>query len=120
MTAKSNRRGHEIIWRDGFWQYSDIDEIANYDRPCTRCGKMPLPHGYDACLGYIAGVKHACCGHGVENPFFIQDDDSSTTSYQFIQGGDDTEENLVAACPRCNYSKGGKTPEQANMKLIGS
>lgn len=32
-------------------------------------------------------------------------------------GGQDTWENLVCACVRCNARKGGRTPEQANMKL---
>ncbi len=34
------------------------------------------------------------------------------------QGGPDTWENLVCACLRCNARKGGRTPEQANMKLV--
>ncbi|MDQ7012889.1 MAG: HNH endonuclease [Planctomycetota bacterium] len=34
------------------------------------------------------------------------------------QGGGDTWENLVCACVRCNARKGGRTPEQARMKLI--
>lgn len=33
-------------------------------------------------------------------------------------GGGDTWENLVCACIRCNARKGGRTPEQASMKLI--
>lgn len=33
-------------------------------------------------------------------------------------GGDYSWENLVAACPTCNHRKGGRTLEQANMKLI--
>lgn len=33
-------------------------------------------------------------------------------------GGLDTWENLVCACIRCNARKGGRTPEQASMKLI--
>ena len=32
--------------------------------------------------------------------------------------GGDTWENLVCACIKCNARKGGRTPEQANMKLI--
>ncbi len=32
-------------------------------------------------------------------------------------GGQDTWENLVCACIRCNARKGGRTPEQASMKL---
>jgi 5-methylcytosine-specific restriction endonuclease McrA len=34
------------------------------------------------------------------------------------QGGGDTWENLVCSCIRCNARKGGRTPEQANMKLV--
>jgi len=33
------------------------------------------------------------------------------------QGGMDSWENLVCACIRCNAKKGGRTPEQAGMKL---
>lgn len=32
-------------------------------------------------------------------------------------GGGDSWENLVCSCVRCNAKKGGRTPEQANMKL---
>ncbi|MCX5662671.1 MAG: HNH endonuclease [Planctomycetota bacterium] len=34
------------------------------------------------------------------------------------QGGKSTWENLVCACVHCNARKGGRTPEQAHMKLI--
>jgi 5-methylcytosine-specific restriction endonuclease McrA len=34
------------------------------------------------------------------------------------QNGPDTWENLVCACVKCNSRKGGRTPEQARMKLI--
>ncbi len=34
------------------------------------------------------------------------------------QGGGDSWENLVCACIWCNAKKGGRTPEQANMRLI--
>ncbi len=33
-------------------------------------------------------------------------------------GGGDSWENLVCACIRCNARKGGRTPEQAGIKLI--
>ncbi|XVJ59016.1 MAG: HNH endonuclease [Tepidisphaera sp.] len=33
-------------------------------------------------------------------------------------GGGDSWENLVCACIRCNARKGGRTPDQAGMKLI--
>ena len=34
------------------------------------------------------------------------------------QGGQNTWENIVCACIRCNVKKGGRTPHQANLKLI--
>ncbi len=34
------------------------------------------------------------------------------------QGGPDTWTNLVCACVKCNSRKGGRTPNQAHMKLI--
>ena len=33
-------------------------------------------------------------------------------------GGQATWENIVCACLKCNIKKGGRTPRQANMKLI--
>lgn len=34
------------------------------------------------------------------------------------QGGVTTWENVVSACVRCNVRKGGRTPDQAGMKLV--
>lgn len=34
------------------------------------------------------------------------------------QGGPDTWENLVCACVKCNARKGGRTPDQARMRLV--
>lgn len=34
------------------------------------------------------------------------------------RGGEDTWENLVTSCSRCNTKKGNKTPKEANMKLL--
>lgn len=35
-----------------------------------------------------------------------------------VQGGEHSWTNLVCACVKCNARKGGRTPTQANMKLI--
>ena len=35
-----------------------------------------------------------------------------------VQGGLNTWDNLVCACVKCNARKGGRTPEQAGVKLI--
>lgn len=34
------------------------------------------------------------------------------------RGGEDSWENLVCACIRCNNKKGDRTPEEAGMKLL--
>jgi len=34
-----------------------------------------------------------------------------------VQGGEDSWENLVCACVKCNNKKGNRTPEEAGMKL---
>lgn len=34
-------------------------------------------------------------------------------------GGKNTWENLVTACFPCNHRKGARTPEQANMRMVG-
>jgi 5-methylcytosine-specific restriction endonuclease McrA len=35
-----------------------------------------------------------------------------------VQGGENSWVNLVCACVKCNARKGGRTPDQAHMKLI--
>jgi 5-methylcytosine-specific restriction endonuclease McrA len=35
-----------------------------------------------------------------------------------VQGGDNSWENIVCSCVRCNARKGGRTPTQARMSLI--
>lgn len=69
---RSYLRGHPVEHDGRRWVYSDnkasIDSVI---RPCKKCGRMPTPEGYDACLGYIPGVVAACCGHGVEEAYSI-------------------------------------------------
>lgn len=68
----SYSRGHKIYYDGECWRYYDNKEIVNNDRVCKKCGKKPTKEGYDACLGYIEGATHACCGHGVEEGFVIK------------------------------------------------
>lgn len=35
-----------------------------------------------------------------------------------VRGGQDSWENLVCACLRCNTKKGNRTPEEAGMRLL--
>jgi hypothetical protein len=65
-------RGHEIYHKNGVWFYSYNNKIVDSKRPCKKCGKPPTPEGYDSCIGYINGVKSACCGHGVSEKIFIK------------------------------------------------
>jgi 5-methylcytosine-specific restriction endonuclease McrA len=53
------------------------------------------------------------CGH-----FFPTNELSIDHVKPRSQGGPDTWENLVCACVRCNARKGGRTPEQARMKMV--
>lgn len=75
VMAKSHHRGHEIYWNDKeqCWKFSDLDmPVENWPhRPCVKCKKCPTKEGYDACLGHLKGVKHACCGHGVTKKTII-------------------------------------------------
>lgn len=68
---KSFIRGHEIYYNGKEWRYFDNNEIIDHNRPCKNCGCKPTKEGYDACLGYLNGVKHACCGHGVEKGYVL-------------------------------------------------
>lgn len=70
MTASGHFRGHPVYYINDEWRYSD-GTIADENAACVRCGKSPTPEGYDACLGYIPGITSACCGHGIETPYFI-------------------------------------------------
>jgi 5-methylcytosine-specific restriction endonuclease McrA len=36
------------------------------------------------------------------------------------RGGSHSWDNLVSACPACNRRKGGRTPQEANMRLLRS
>lgn len=58
---------------------------------------------------------HLCmyCGHA-----FSHRDLSRDHIIPVVQGGQDVWTNVVASCKRCNNLKGGRTPEQANMRLI--
>lgn len=54
------------------WFYADDQSPATCARPCPKCGQMPTPEGFDPCLGFIPGASAACCGHGVETGYLLQ------------------------------------------------
>ncbi|KAA9130944.1 HNH endonuclease [Marinihelvus fidelis] len=53
------------------------------------------------------------CGDKFPNYLLSRDHVSPIT-----QGGQDTWQNVVTACKRCNNYKAGRTPEQAGMELL--
>lgn len=75
MSAIQYKRGHQIYYdkQKQEWLYSDDNTSASVERPCKRCGHLPLSTGEDYCLGHIDGVKYACCGHGVTDGYIIKD-----------------------------------------------
>lgn len=82
-------RGHKIIYLDDDWVYADNHEPISSgfnetfqfnERPCPRCGQMPVPHptdemGMDHCIKNLPGVRAACCGHGVTRGYISFDND---------------------------------------------
>ena len=66
MVARSYERGWPLVYIRGAWRYADTGEPASDNRACRRCGRKPSADGHDACLGTLADVTSACCGHGSE------------------------------------------------------
>jgi hypothetical protein len=77
MVACSYFRGHPVVCLAGeaCERYADdltptVDAAgASVERPCVQCGRLAAPDGPDPCLGLLPGVRAACCGHGVEEPY---------------------------------------------------
>lgn len=72
--------GHETYFDDNdIERYVDINQIVEYPsrRPCPQCHQLPTPEGHDACLGYIPGVLHACCGHGVQRGYVMWEQEAA-------------------------------------------
>lgn len=68
---KAYSHGWEIYYDGETWKYEDNNEIINGMMPCKKCNKPPTPEGYDACIVHIDGCTSACCGHGVEEKYFV-------------------------------------------------
>jgi hypothetical protein len=61
--------GHQIQWKNGFWEYVINPEPIDKIRSCPRCGGIPTTDGHDSCIANLPGVKNACCGHGVSEGY---------------------------------------------------
>lgn len=64
-------RGWDIYWHSESeeWRFVDTDEptVDTWaSRPCGHCGLYGSSSDgdVDPCLGELAGVTNACCGHG--------------------------------------------------------
>ena len=79
IVACSYFRGHPVVCLAGeaCERYADdltptIDEEGtSVERPCVQCGLLAAPDGPDPCLGMLPGVRAACCGHGVDEPYVV-------------------------------------------------
>jgi hypothetical protein len=71
VSVTSYSRGNKVYYDGEVWRYMD-GAPDDDSRPCPRCGQHPTPEGHDACLGTLPGVKAACCGHGVEDPYVME------------------------------------------------
>lgn len=70
--------GHDIVTdKDGVTRYCDDLSVLADDnlRPCKKCGLNPTDYGgHDPCIANLPGVRNACCGHGIDEPYVEFDD----------------------------------------------
>ena len=66
MSVTGHKRGNRITYDEAAqcWRYDD-GEPATTERPCVKCHRSAGPDEPDPCLGWLPGVRAACCGHGV-------------------------------------------------------
>lgn len=76
-THPDRLRGHPMYQDDnGVWRFIDTDEPTEttwFNRPCGHCGLYgnSSEGKPDPCLGDLAGVTNACCGHGTPSEAYI-------------------------------------------------
>lgn len=78
MAARGFLRGHPMHYDEASecWRFDDTGEPTAetwFDRPCGHCGLYGNSNdgGVDPCLGELAGVTNACCGHGDPSQAYI-------------------------------------------------
>lgn len=73
---KDSLRGHNIFLKNNTWFYEDTKEpTVGNPRDCGNCGRPYTKEGHDGCLGKLSNTMNACCGHGIVEDAYIQDDD---------------------------------------------
>lgn len=113
-----------VMWFDG-----KVEVLSEYDediRSVSLTIKMP------AVVRLVSGVRHPRRGVKFSRANVLARDlftcqycgrkaHARDLTFDHVvpraQGGRTTWENIVTACARCNARKGGRTPEQAKMKL---
>ena len=76
MVARSTNRGHKMYFdeADQLWKYEDDSNPVRdfwHGKPCGVCLKHKTAEGHDPCLGTLANVENACCGHGDVNAAYV-------------------------------------------------
>lgn len=66
--------------QDGRLRYFDDDAFVEDDpeRACPVCRSWKNVEGHDACLDTVAGVRFACCGHGMPEMAYVKFKDDRT------------------------------------------
>ena len=73
---------------------------------CAFCGLTRTERGHDPCIAGLRGVLHACCGHGVEEPYVV---------LARLRGPQAEEDFFVHA----RHAKGAECEELAGKSLYG-
>lgn len=123
---------HRVVsWQKAITMFFDgkVEVLSEYDediRSVSITVKMP------AVVRLVRHVRHARRGvkfsranvlarDGLACQYCGRSAPSRELTFDHVvprsQGGRTTWENIVTACARCNSQKGGRTPEQAGMKL---
>ncbi|MEM9586248.1 MAG: HNH endonuclease [Planctomycetota bacterium] len=109
LTSLDKQPGEEYIQAVGF--ELQVPRIARL----TRFDRMPMQTVRFNRKNLFARDDHRCQYCGKSEPTHKLSLDHVVPR---SLGGPTTWENIVCSCLRCNSRKGGRTPEQAGMKLL--
>lgn len=105
-----------IVMRGGYNIHGQRSEL--HLPPIIACSGETAQHGLTPALSNRTLFRrddHFCmyCGNQFADAMLTRDHVIPVSL-----GGENTWQNVVAACQRCNNHKGGRTPEQAQMELL--
>jgi len=76
LSVYNKHRGHSAYFCEDQleWVYEEDQEPIQTEpqKPCVLCGKSFEFGTPDVCLGYLPGVRNACCGHGDKENAYVQ------------------------------------------------